>query len=99
MEAASHSGLSGPCRGRNFNGTFMIRRRAVRRSGAGMFFLLNPGGNQVEIWQGSNQSYEYHPAGSSIFSIANGGRNGKCALRSAESEERPLGPAGIYAAG
>jgi hypothetical protein len=35
--------------GRNFNGTFMMKRRAERRSGAGMIFLLDLSGDQVEL--------------------------------------------------
>src|SRR6266480_2542937 len=53
MEAASRSESVEACTGRNFNGTFMIIRRAERRSGAGMVFLLDPGGHQVEIREGT----------------------------------------------
>src|SRR6266699_5270959 len=49
MEAASRSESVEACVGRNLNGTFMIIRGAERRSGAGMVFLLDPGGHQVEI--------------------------------------------------
>jgi hypothetical protein len=58
MEAASRSESVEAWRGRNFNGTFMIIRRAQRRSGAGMIFLLDLGGNQVEIREGTGQFYE-----------------------------------------
>src|SRR5712664_5011559 len=67
MEAASCLESAGACRGRNFNGTFMIRRRAERRSDTGMVFLLDPGGSQVEIRQGRKQFYEDGPTGSSLF--------------------------------
>src|SRR5437879_12739606 len=53
MEAASRSESVEACTGRNFNGTFMIIRRAERRSGAGMVLLLDPGGHQVEIREGT----------------------------------------------
>jgi hypothetical protein len=41
MDAAISSGWVAALMGRNFNGTFMMKRRAERRSGAGMIFLLD----------------------------------------------------------
>src|SRR5712664_614397 len=53
MEAASFSEPSGACTWRNFKGTFMIRRRVMRRSRVGMVFLLDRARNQVEIREGT----------------------------------------------
>src|SRR2546430_12171215 len=67
MEAAARSGSAGACARRNLSGTFMIKRRARRRSEPCMVFLLDPGRNQVEIRKVGDQFYEYDGAGSSCF--------------------------------
>src|SRR5438445_3059945 len=67
--AASHSGSPASCMGRNLNGTFMIKRRAERRSDGGMDFLCTRGGNQVGIRRAQDsltnaatqgQAFSYH---------------------------------------
>jgi hypothetical protein len=45
-----------------------MKRRAERRSGGGMIFLLDLWRDQVEIRQGRTQFYEYCGEGSSVFS-------------------------------
>jgi hypothetical protein len=53
--------------GRNFNGTLIIKRRAERRSDAGMIILMDLGRDQIGFREGEAQFYECEWEGSSLF--------------------------------
>src|SRR5256884_8011852 len=87
MEAASRSESVEACVGRNLNGTFMIIRGAERRSGAGMVFLLDPGGHQVEI-RGAQVSFtNWSGQGQALFHLSNHDRGDKCRRSSTKRGE------------
>src|SRR6266849_8302073 len=90
MVAASPTGWSGACRGRNFKGTLIIKRRVIRRSSAGMHFLLGPGGNQVGIRRVESSLTNMARKGQAFFSFARR-CEGISAVNAALSEEKAFG--------